>query len=211
MKIKNLISKKLLELIIIFLVLPLLLAIPFLPLARVALGFIGLIYVIWVSKKLKFFSFKKVSVGIKMQHVYFLAAKFIIISIITYFIVSEFYPQELFKSLLDNPLKFLIICLIYIIGSVVPQEFIYRDFFFKRYYNFFPNDILFVLVNGILFSLAHLFFYNKLVLLMTLVGGWIFSFTYLQTRSLRFTILEHTLYGCWLYAVGLGSILGFPN
>lgn len=211
MKIKNLISKRLLELILLFLILPLLLAIPISPWVRVALGFVGLVYVIWVSRKRKFFSFKKVSVGIKVQHVYFLAAKFIIISIITYFIVSEFYPQELFRSLLDDPLKFMIICLVYTIVSVIPQEFIYRDFFFKRYYSFFPNDVLFVLINGILFSLAHLFFYNELVLLMTLVGGWIFSYTYLKTKSLRFTMLEHALYGCWVYAVGLGSILGFPN
>ena len=209
MKIKD--RNRTIEFVLLFILLPLALAVPVSPWIRVALGFIGLVHVVLVSKKLKLFSFKKVSVGIKVQHFYFLVAKLIIISIITYFIVSESYPQELFRSLVDNPLKFAIICLVYIIGSVIPQEFIYRDFFFKRYYSFFPNDLLFVLVNGILFSLAHLFFYNKLVLLMTLIGGWIFSYTYVKTKSLRFTILEHALYGCWVYAVGLGSILGFPD
>ena len=199
------------ELLSLFVLLPLALAVPVSPWIRVALGFIGLVYVIWVSRKLKFFSFKNLSQEIKARIFYFLAIKFIIISIITYFIVSEFYSQELFRFLLSNPLKFMIICLVYTIGSVIPQEFIYRDFFFKRYYSLFPNDLLFVLLNGILFSLAHLFFYNELVLLMTLIGGWFFSYTYLQTKSLRFTILEHALYGCWVYAVGLGSILGFPN
>ena len=209
MKIKD--RSRTIEFVSLFILLPLALAVPVSPWIRVVLGFIGLVYVVWVSRKLKFFSIKKLSVGIKVQHVYFLAAKFIIISIITYFIVSEFYPQELFTSLLNNPLKFMIICLVYTIGSVIPQEFIYRDFFFKRYYSFFPNDKIFVLSNGVLFSLAHLFFYNELVLLMTLIGGWIFSYTYVKTKSLRFTILEHALYGCWVYAVGLGSILGFPN
>ena len=211
MNVKKSISKKLLELILLFIILPLLLAIPYLPMFRLGLGFIGLIYVIWVSRKLKLFSFKKISVKLQVRDFYFLAAKFIIISLITYFIVSEVYPEELFKSLFNNPIKFIIICLVYTLGSVIPQEFIYRYFFFKRYYLLFPSNIAFVLSNGILFSLAHLFFYNELVLLMTLVGGWIFSLTYLKTKSLRFTILEHALYGCWVYAVGLGSILGFPE
>jgi len=203
-------KKRLLEFVVLFIAIPLLLATPIFPMIRLGLGLAGIIYVIFISRKLKFLSAKR-SAGIKMQQFYFLVCRFVLIGITTYFIVLEFYPKQLFKPLFNNPIQFAIICFIYMLGSVIPQEFIYRKFFYKRYHSIFPNERIFIFINGILFCLAHLFFYNKLVLLMTLIGGWIFSYTYLQTKSLRFTILEHALYGCWIYAVGLGSLLGFPE
>ena len=51
--------------------------------------------------------------------------------------------------------------------SVYPQELIYRTFYFHRYSSLFRNKTLFIFLNAILFSLAHLFFRNALVLILT--------------------------------------------
>ena len=199
------------ELLLLFVLLPLLLAVPVPLTIRLVLGLLGLIYIIIISGKHRFFSFRISSDGIKGQHLFFLLAKFVVVALVTYSIVSISYPKQLFLPIRINPQQFIIICGIYTLASVVPQSFIYRYFFYHRYKQIFPNDSVFLFVNGLLFSLAHLFFYNGLVLLMTLIGGWIFCHTYLRTRSLGFSIFEHALYGCWIYAVGLGDILGFPN
>ncbi|HET6984641.1 MAG TPA: hypothetical protein VFI53_21025 [Myxococcaceae bacterium] len=45
---------------------------------------------------------------------------------------------------------------------------------------------------------------NGLALALTLLGGWMFSRTYLRTRSLVATAVEHAAYGCLLFTVGLG-------
>jgi membrane protease YdiL (CAAX protease family) len=39
---------------------------------------------------------------------------------------------------------------------------------------------------------------------MTLVGGLLFAHTYWKTRSLLVSAIEHALYGCLLYTIGLG-------
>ena len=43
-----------------------------------------------------------------------------------------------------------------------------------------------------------------------IIGGLLFAFTYSKTKSTLFVLIEHTLYGCWLYTVGMGEMLGFP-
>ena len=45
---------------------------------------------------------------------------------------------------------------------------------------------------------------NELAVVLTLVGGWLFARTYLRTRSLLATAVEHAAYGCLLFTVGLG-------
>jgi membrane protease YdiL (CAAX protease family) len=111
---------------------------------------------------------------------------------------------------LNKPLLWLAILFIYSVFSVYPQELIFRTFFFQRYEVLFKSKALFIFINAIVFSLAHLFFRNTLVLLLTLFGGILFGFTFYNTKSTLFVTIEHAIYGCWLYTVGMGSILGFP-
>lgn len=68
-----------------------------------------------------------------------------------------------------------------------------------------------VIINAIIFSLAHLFFKNGLVLLVTFIGGVIFSLTYLKFKSTALVTIEHALYGNWLFTVGMGQMLDFPG
>ena len=112
--------------------------------------------------------------------------------------------------MLNKPIKWLVLLFVYSFFSVYPQELVYRTFFFKRYDGLFKNEALFIFVNAILFSLAHLFFGSTLVLILTFLGGFLFAYTYKKTQSTLLVSIEHALYGCWLFTVGMGEMLGFP-
>jgi len=101
--------------------------------------------------------------------------------------------------------------ILYSLFSVYPQELIYRTFFFQRYEGLFKSEVLFILVNAALFSLAHLFFRNALVMLLTFLGGILFALTFKKTKSTLLVSIEHSIYGCWLFTVGMGEMLGFPQ
>jgi membrane protease YdiL (CAAX protease family) len=66
-------------------------------------------------------------------------------------------------------------------------------------------------MNAIFFSLGHLFFKNTLVIVLTFLGGLLFAFTFNKTKSTLLVSIEHAIYGCWLFSVGMGSMLGFPS
>jgi len=73
------------------------------------------------------------------------------------------------------------------------------------------NKWLFLFINAILFSLAHLFLRSVLVQLLTFVGGILFAYTYQKTKSNTLVSIEHAIYGNWLFTVGMGEMLAFPG
>jgi len=103
------------------------------------------------------------------------------------------------------------ILFIYSFFSVYPQELIFRTFYFQRYECLFQNKNLFIFINATVFALAHLFFKNSLVIVLTFLGGLLFAFTYKKTKSTLLVTIEHAIYGCWLFTVGMGEMLGFPS
>ncbi len=118
--------------------------------------------------------------------------------------------QSLFNVLLNKPKLWLFILFVYSFFSVYPQEIIYRTFYFERYKALFKNDSLFIFVNAIIFSLGHIFFKNSLVIILTFLGGLLFAITYIKTKSTLLVSIEHAVYGCWLFTIGMGGMLGFP-
>jgi hypothetical protein len=54
-------------------------------------------------------------------------------------------------------------------------------------------------------SFAHLYFLGGVVIVFTLIGGLIFSLTYLKTQSLLVITIEHTMYGSVILASALGE------
>jgi membrane protease YdiL (CAAX protease family) len=55
-----------------------------------------------------------------------------------------------------------------------------------------------------LFGLHHYIFHNWLAVALTLLGGIKFVLTYRRSRSLPLTCVEHAIYGCLVFTVGLG-------
>ena len=143
------------------------------------------------------------------------ASQWVVIRFLGFVIASTLYvyltnPNDLFRVVIDAPLMWISICLLYTFVSAIPQEIFYRFFFFTRYSNLSDSKWPFILLNATVFCLAHTMFDNTLVFLLTFIGGLLFANTYYETRSLLLVCIEHTLYGLWLYTVGMGAMLAFP-
>jgi membrane protease YdiL (CAAX protease family) len=202
---------KSLELLIIFVLIPLSFAFNYAPLLKLVIGVLGFSYIIFVL-----FKIEKIKIKIE-KNVNWMAfwksilIKFLIIAIITTLYVWFTDAKNLFTILLNKPKLWVLILLFYSLFSVYPQELLYRTFFFKRYTSLCKNENLFIFINALLFSMAHLFFKNTLVLLLTFIGGILFAITFKKTKSTLLVSIEHSIYGCWLFTVGMGNMLGFPS
>ncbi|WP_108803093.1 type II CAAX prenyl endopeptidase Rce1 family protein [Aquimarina sp. Aq107] len=137
--------------------------------------------------------------------------KLAIIVIITSLYVFWVAPDKLFSVLIKKPILWGVILIVYTFLSVWPQELIYRTFFYDRYENLVKSKWLFIFLNAILFSLAHIFLRSFLVQLLTFLGGLLFAFTYQRTKSTTLVSIEHAIYGNWLFTVGMGDMLAFPD
>jgi membrane protease YdiL (CAAX protease family) len=111
---------------------------------------------------------------------------------------------KLFYLPSSNPWFLLLISIFYPVFSVVPQGLAYRALFFHRYGSLFPGNTLKIIVSAALFSFGHILYKNALVLLLAFIAGLIFAYRYRKTDSLLISILEHSLYGVWLFTCGLG-------
>ena len=113
-------------------------------------------------------------------------------------------PRHLFELPRGAPWRWLLMMVLYPALSVVPQELVFRTYFFHRYGRLFGGPWAATAASALAFSWAHVVLLNSLAVVLTLLGGWLFARTYLRTRSLLATALEHAAYGCLLFTVGLG-------
>tara|TARA_R100000935_G_scaffold58415_2_gene95391 strand:- start:70344 stop:70982 length:639 start_codon:yes stop_codon:yes gene_type:complete len=203
--------KLLSEFFILFILLPVSLAIPFNIWVKVGMVLIGFVYILIVLKKAENINFQiKKNINWKYLGRRILVT-FVLVTVATTAYVWFQDKEALFYVPINKPKLYVAILFIYTFLSVWPQEIIYRTFFFERYEALFENKTLFIFINALVFSLAHLFFRNTLVLVLTFIGGIIFGFTYLKFRSTTAVSIEHAVYGNWLFTVGMGGMLGFPG
>lgn len=178
---------------------------------KMILGVLGFIYILWILFKVENISFKLSKETNWQKFWKETIITFLLIAVITTIYVWQVQPESLFFVPLNKPGLFVMILFIYTFLSVWPQEVIYRTFYVKRYRKWFNSQALFVFVNAVLFSLAHIFFRNTLVLVLTFVGGILFALTYLKFESTTLVSIQHALYGNWLFTVGMGEMLAFPG
>jgi hypothetical protein len=50
----------------------------------------------------------------------------------------------------------------------------------------------------------HVIFENWIAPVLTLLGGLLFPWTYARTRSALVASVQHALFGCYLFTIGLG-------
>jgi len=112
--------------------------------------------------------------------------------------------SKMFLLLRTNPFLLLLISIFYPLFSVIPQGLAYRSMFFHRYGDLFPGDTLKVISSATVFAFAHIIYKNWMVLVLTFMAGLIFGYRYYKTKSLAVSVLEHAMYGVWLFACGLG-------
>ncbi len=111
----------------------------------------------------------------------------------------------LFRFPRQAPLFWMIVMILYPIFSVYPQELVCRVFFFHRYEQVFGRGGALILASAIAFAFMHIVLENWIAVSFTFVGGLLFSITYARTRSLLLVTIEHALYGCWIFTIGLGT------
>jgi membrane protease YdiL (CAAX protease family) len=139
-------------------------------------------------------------------------------------LVDRFYYTDehaLFALPRRAPGFWAIIMVAYPVFSVYPQELIWRSFFYRRYDDLFAPDITngggggdsgarrgerrLLIASSLAFAWAHLMFPSPWVAMsMTFVGGLLFAGTYQKSRSLLAAALEHALYGCLIFTIGMG-------
>ena len=115
-----------------------------------------------------------------------------------------FRPDLLFSFPREHTLIWLLVLVLYPLLSAFPQEIIFRTFFFYRYRRLFASDLAMILTNAVCFGLAHLFFGNWLAPALSATGGVIFARTYARRCSTLMVGLEHSLWGNFIFTVGLG-------
>lgn len=202
---------KLSELLILFVLFPVSLTIDYPIWIKILIGLLGFVYVICFLLKIEKKRFK-ISASIDWKRFWNeTLLKLLVIVVITTFYVWLTDSSQLFIVLRTKPILWLVILFVYSLLSVYPQEILYRTFFFQRYQSLLKNEKLFIFINAIIFSLGHLFFKNALVIVLTFLGGLLFAFTFTRTKSTLLVTVEHTIYGCWLFTVGMGTMLGFPS
>lgn len=206
----NTVYYKSIEFFIIFVAFPISFAINYSGGIKMGIGIVGFLYITFVLLKIENKKFKiaaNLNWKLFFKQTFF---KLLAIVIITTIFVWFTNKESLFNVMLSKPKLWLFILFFYSVFSVYPQELIYRTFYFQRYKGLFKSQNLFIFINAIIFSLGHLFFKNTLVIVITFLGGLLFAFTYNKTKSTLLVSIEHAIYGCWLFTVGMGDVLGFP-
>ena len=103
-----------------------------------------------------------------------------------------------------RPGLWLAIMVLYPFLSALPQELIFRALFFRRYRALFPSERAAVAVNGLVFALAHLMFWNWVAVALCIAGGVIFAVGYLGRGGFLQAVVLHAICGAIVFTSGLG-------
>jgi membrane protease YdiL (CAAX protease family) len=121
------------------------------------------------------------------------------------FYVAENYPGLFLELPRNRPDVYRRIMLLYPLMSVLPQELIYRTFFFHRYGFLFGRAWwLAIVANAMLFGWGHLVIGTPLAVFGTMAVGVVFAVRYALTRSFWAVFVEHALWGALVFTAGLG-------
>ena len=119
--------------------------------------------------------------------------------------VRMFAPQLQWSFMRQHPGLWALIMVLYPVLSVYPQGVLYRAFFLHRYSKILPNRWMLLFASAAAFGFLHIIFRNPIAVVLTFAGGILFATRYQETKSLFTSSVEHALYGCWLFTVGLGQ------
>jgi len=130
---------------------------------------------------------------------------FVIAAVLVWLAVRWIAPGLLFSFVRARPGLWALVMILYPVLSAYPQGIVYRSFLMHRYAPLFPSSVVMIVISAAAFAFMHIIFRNPLAVTLTFVGGLLFAWRYKATGSLFTSSLEHALYGCWLFTVGLGQ------
>lgn len=114
-------------------------------------------------------------------------------------------PDLFFAFPAERPVMWGIVMILYPILSALPQELIYRTYFFHRYGDFISLKYGTIIASAIAFSFVHIIYDNWWAIGLSFLAGLLFGITYKRTKSLFWVTVEHAIYGCLVFTLGLGS------
>lgn len=120
------------------------------------------------------------------------------------FVFALINPDGLFVMPSQWPKAWLLLLLLYPLFSALPQELIFRTFFFHRYKRIVPRKKHRVWLSSTSFGFAHIIYGNWVAVVLSTIAGYCFSKTYAVSRSTLLVALEHSLWGAWIFTLGLG-------
>ncbi|WP_022851791.1 CPBP family intramembrane glutamic endopeptidase [Limisalsivibrio acetivorans] len=136
---------------------------------------------------------------------------FVLMAVLAVLFMLAVIPGELFSFPMQRPYIWIMVMLLYPLLSVYPQEILYRTLIFRRFDELGMNGNTAMHASAFAFALAHTGLYNITAFILSWLGGYIFSYTYKRTRSLPAVFLEHSLYGCWIFTLGMGYFFYHGN
>lgn len=113
-------------------------------------------------------------------------------------------PQAFFGLIRSNPTLWAFVMIGYPLVLVTIQELVFRALFFCRYGDLFPNQSMAILANSVVFSLAHLFYWNWPAIVLTFIANFFFAYAYTHKRSFPLAWVLHTISGTLVFTIGLG-------
>ncbi|MEK6478170.1 CPBP family intramembrane glutamic endopeptidase [Catalinimonas sp. 4WD22] len=133
------------------------------------------------------------------------ALRFLLLAAFAVGFTWYFYPDLFFQYPLKNTHNYLLTLGLYPFLSVIPQEVVYRSYFFHRYRDLFSQQWIFLFSNAFLFGFLHVIYNNWFAPIAAFTFSWIFIYNYLKTKSLVNVCIEHYFYGVALFTIGLGK------
>lgn len=192
------------ELVVIYIGIPLLYYWDCIPVHKLApLGVVFFVYLIIVLRDKSFKRHKFRLNGFKAWNMIFYRTAITVVFLLMY--VWTAFPDQLFRYPAEQTWFWVSLLILYPLWSVIPQEFVYRVYFYHRFKHIIKDRNTLVLLNAVLFSFLHIIFHNWVAITLTFVAGIIFSLTYLRYRSFSITVLEHVIYGSLIFTIGPGD------
>lgn len=120
-------------------------------------------------------------------------------------LVALVQPEQFFAFPAERPVVWMVVMLLYPLLSALPQELIFRSYFFHRYGSLIPLKYGPVVASALAFAFLHIIYDNWWAVGLSFAGGLLFGITYRRTQSLFWVTVEHALYGCLVFTLGMGG------
>jgi uncharacterized protein len=124
----------------------------------------------------------------------------VLLGVFTY----AFHPQLFLYFVSTEPLLWLVFVVLYPPFVCYPQEILFRAFFFHRYGPLFRNEAATIVMSGLSFGLAHVFFNNPYAPAFATLGGMLFAYRYARAGTVMAPAVEHSLWGNFIFTIGMG-------
>ncbi|MGD8426635.1 MAG: CPBP family intramembrane metalloprotease [Balneolaceae bacterium] len=132
------------------------------------------------------------------------------VTVILIALIGIIQPTQFFSLIKQRPVLWIVVMVLYPILSALPQEFIYRTYFFHQYAELISLKYGTVIVSALAFSFMHIVYDNWWAVILSFGAGLMLGITYERTESLFWVTVEHAIYGWLIFTLGMGNFFYEP-